>query len=592
MSPVRQQKGLAAAALVVLIVLGVLALVLGRGYFDKGASLGQRAATDASLKTTADALTAFAVLNRRLPCPANGSLTKDHPDNGVEAVASPTTCTHEDGVVPWATLGIRRQDTADAWGGKLSYRVYAPAYAGDGFTRTGGVDATNCNTESAVGGPTEVVFNCGGGSHDDHPVHFFRASADALKKRGLVLNDKGATVEGLAFILISHGASGRGAFQSETGARAEAPKSTAEIRNTQGILPTPAARVWDSPFAVNLHSPAGTSPDDTAHFDDIMLGVAAADLVAKARLGARPWPVSGITQAILTSLVPSPAPNVTYDLGQTTLTMGRVTITASSTAPGTQNVALRVRDGTAGLGVVGAGGSSGASISSTNSESLSIRAGEGSLFEKVDFAFNEFQTRTFSPFARERVEISLWRTVAGVASLVQASTIDSWHDDPRPSRCLFEAIPGSIFDRVDIRPLPRSDSGSSSLTIAAVVACSGAVASCTTSVTNASDCPARPPSSIAPSAVTVGQTSAQLQGIVDPNGTAVTVTFDFGTSAAYGSSIAATPGSLAAGAGVSTVSASLASLACGTTYHFRARATGAGGTTTSNDSAFVTAACS
>jgi len=587
----RSQRGLAAATIVIVLILTAVVLILGRTYFRADAVLDQRAATEANLKTTVDALISFAVLNRRLPCPANGSLPKDDAGNGIEAVASPTTCTHEDGVVPWATLGMRRQDAADAWGGKLSYRVYAPAYAGDGFTRSGGVDATNCNTESAVGGATEVVVNCGGGSHDDHPVHFFRASADALKKRGLVVNDKGATIDGLAFVLISHGESGRGAFQSETGVRIVAPASTGEIRNMQGLLPAPAARVWDTPFVVNPRSQTGTSPDDTAHFDDIVLGVAAADLVAKARLGARPWPVGGITQGIIASLVPGAATNVTYDLGQTTLTLGRATITASSAAPGTQNVALRVRDGTAGLGVVGAGGTSGASISSTNSESLSIRAGEGSLFEKVDFAFNEFQTRTFPPYAPERVEISLWRTVSGVANLVQASTIDSWHDDPRPSRCLFAAVPGSIFDRVDIRPLPRSDSGSSSLTIAAVVACSGALASCATSVTNASDCPARPPSAIATSAGTVGQTGAQLQGIVNPNGTAITVTFDYGTTATYGSSIAATPGSLAAGAGVTPVSASLASLACGTAYHFRARATGAGGTTTSNDSAFVTAAC-
>ncbi len=81
--------------------------------------------------------------------------------------------------------------------------------------------------------------------------------------------------------------------------------------------------------------------------------------------------------------------------------------------------------------------------------------------------------------------------------------------------------------------------------------------------------------------------AATLGGTVNPNGVAASYHFEYGTSAAYGSSTPA--GSLAAGVSAQSVSATLSSLAPGTTYHYRLVATNSAGTTDGPDETFTTA---
>jgi hypothetical protein len=95
-----------------------------------------------------------------------------------------------------------------------------------------------------------------------------------------------------------------------------------------------------------------------------------------------------------------------------------------------------------------------------------------------------------------------------------------------------------------------------------------------------------PPSVSTGSASAVGQTTAQIAASVDPNGTATTYHFEYGTSDSYG---LATPDT-AAGDGTSSVNvnASLTGLTSDTTYHFRIVATNAAGTTRGSDHTFRT----
>jgi uncharacterized repeat protein (TIGR01451 family) len=86
-------------------------------------------------------------------------------------------------------------------------------------------------------------------------------------------------------------------------------------------------------------------------------------------------------------------------------------------------------------------------------------------------------------------------------------------------------------------------------------------------------------------------TGATLNGSVSSNGASTTVSFDYGLTVAYGTNIAATPSSLAAAAANTAVSATVAGLTCGTTYHFRAKGVNSYGTTNGNDRTFVTSAC-
>lgn len=102
------------------------------------------------------------------------------------------------------------------------------------------------------------------------------------------------------------------------------------------------------------------------------------------------------------------------------------------------------------------------------------------------------------------------------------------------------------------------------------------------------------PTVAATAATGVTDLSAVLNASYDPNGpsTTATLSFDFGTSTAYGTTLNATPGSLAA---AGTFSANATGLLPATTYHYRARvhySFGAGVDYSGPDVVFTTAAAS
>lgn len=96
------------------------------------------------------------------------------------------------------------------------------------------------------------------------------------------------------------------------------------------------------------------------------------------------------------------------------------------------------------------------------------------------------------------------------------------------------------------------------------------------------------PTATSQAATAITPNSATVGVSVNPGGQETQVVFDYGTSTGYGST---TP-SQSAGAGTAavTIKATIAGLLPGTTYHFRARATNATGTTNSSDRTFATAA--
>jgi hypothetical protein len=105
-----------------------------------------------------------------------------------------------------------------------------------------------------------------------------------------------------------------------------------------------------------------------------------------------------------------------------------------------------------------------------------------------------------------------------------------------------------------------------------------------------SPCPA-PPTATTAAATDVTKTGARLHGIVNDNRSDAAASFEYGPTPAYGLTVAAVPAAIAAGAGSTSVEASLAGLACGTTYHFRARGVNAIGTGLGAGLGFTTAAC-
>jgi prepilin-type N-terminal cleavage/methylation domain-containing protein len=111
------------------IVLIILTLVVGGALVPLGAQIEQRrrAETQKSLDETKEALIGYAIANKALPCPS--TLSGGAPTGIAASSCSTGTST---GYLPWATLGVTRQD---AWGNLLRYAV-SPGYTTNPFTLT------------------------------------------------------------------------------------------------------------------------------------------------------------------------------------------------------------------------------------------------------------------------------------------------------------------------------------------------------------------------------------------------------------------------------------------------------------------------
>jgi hypothetical protein len=110
----------------------------------------------------------------------------------------------------------------------------------------------------------------------------------------------------------------------------------------------------------------------------------------------------------------------------------------------------------------------------------------------------------------------------------------------------------------------------------------------TNSTFTTSVCPP-PPTVTTDAATTITQTGATLNGTINPNGGATKRRFEYGLTAAYGS----TSPDAAIGAGSSGVPVSfvVTGTQCNTLYHYRAVGQSNGGTVNGSDMTFTTAAC-
>jgi hypothetical protein len=94
------------------------------------------------------------------------------------------------------------------------------------------------------------------------------------------------------------------------------------------------------------------------------------------------------------------------------------------------------------------------------------------------------------------------------------------------------------------------------------------------------------PTVVSKSASSVTDTTATLNGSVNPNGPTTAVYFEYGTSTSYGTKTPAK--SVGSGAAAKNVSAGVTRLARGTTYHFRLIGLNSAGSTASSDQTFRT----
>ncbi|MBK5962583.1 hypothetical protein CCR95_00275 [Thiocystis minor] len=109
---------------------------------------------------------------------------------------------------------------------------------------------------------------------------------------------------------------------------------------------------------------------------------------------------------------------------------------------------------------------------------------------------------------------------------------------------------------------------------------------------NTSACPGSAPNATTNTATGITATGATLNGTVNDNGENTTISFEYGQTTSYGTTVTATPATLGAGAGSTAVASTLSGLACNSTYHYQVKASNSAGTTDGGDLSFTTSACS
>lgn len=177
-----------------------------------------------------DVLLGFAVINGRLPCPAQATIATGAGNAGVEAttgnscscqtaagstktIANATsgiacTDTSVTGVLPWATLGLSEKD---AWGRRYTYRVTS-AYADR-------VAAGTLGSGCTVTAPTASSFAlCSPGTPD-----------------ALTASGGGIVAQDVPAIFVSHGKNGNGAYLSD-GTQLASGSNADEIENSDNNL--------------------------------------------------------------------------------------------------------------------------------------------------------------------------------------------------------------------------------------------------------------------------------------------------------------------------------------------------------------------
>jgi prepilin-type N-terminal cleavage/methylation domain-containing protein len=278
--------------LVVLLIVGILTAMAAM--ITRAITAGQKRSVTATRLATLDAaLVQFVILQKRLPCPADGrkTLATDPGSVGSEERDVAGVCTAvQHGVAPWKTLGLAEPDATDGWDRRLTYRVQA-ALAADN-----GMDMSMCDpaSQNPPNNPATPVAACNTACTSSA----FLNTTSCTPPRSFLVN-KGLEVRtsdgvtkvmdpasvlpgaptGAAYVLISHGESGGGAYLN-AGAPPTAGTATdgTEEKRNYAALALQAYYVDDS-----ISDRSGPS-----HFDDIVSRPSVLSVINKAGLGPRP----------------------------------------------------------------------------------------------------------------------------------------------------------------------------------------------------------------------------------------------------------------------------------------------------------------
>ena len=277
---------------IVVVILVLAILIAMAAALTRGVAAAQKRSLSATRLATVDAaLVQFVTQQKRLPCPANGTLLSSDALAGREtARAAATGCTTnlQDGVVPWLALGLSETDATDGWDRRLTYRVF-PAFAADNGmnmswcdpagTAAAGALPNVCNTAcvstdmTTCTSPSAFLANRGLEVRD--------ASGIAPPARLPLMDPAASPHTGAAYVVVSHGETGGGGYlaSGQLGSSSLGADGTEEMRN-YASLPYAGAATFYVDDSLNETA-------TTAHFDDLVSRPSVLSVITKAGLGPR-----------------------------------------------------------------------------------------------------------------------------------------------------------------------------------------------------------------------------------------------------------------------------------------------------------------
>lgn len=195
------------------MVLMVVGLLLGGLIPTLSAQMESRRINETrkSMGEIQDALAGFAIVNGRLPCPADPAISTGQSGAGTERTP-PCITGNSTGALPWATLGVNE---TDAWGNRYTYRVSSDFSDAPGITFGKDKDGNNCI-------PAPIPANS----------TFALCSVGTLDARSAASGGTSIAID-VPAVIISHGKNAAGAY-TQQGTQLSASSDADEQENSDG----------------------------------------------------------------------------------------------------------------------------------------------------------------------------------------------------------------------------------------------------------------------------------------------------------------------------------------------------------------------